>query len=42
MRQLEDLMKAEFSDFYNEARKAKLSMPEVVIYVLGKAMSKNG
>ena len=39
MEQLDNLMKTEFPDFYEEGKKAKLSQPELIIYVLGRAVS---
>ena len=36
--QLIALMKDKFPDFYEEGQKAKLSMPEIIIYVLGKVI----
>lgn len=37
---LETLIEKEFPDLYKEAKKANLTMPELVIYVLGKAIEK--
>ena len=36
--QLTALMREKFPDFYEEGQKAKLSMPEIIIYVLGKVI----
>lgn len=39
MEQLEKLMQTEYTEVYEEAKKHKLSMPEIVIYVLGKRVT---